>query len=70
MSNVVEDPQVNARYYHLTGEGIEWTKEVVPNRVFVDVDANGRAVGIEILGEPMSVDVALAVVRAATFKRE
>lgn len=43
------DRSVNAGYITLTGSKIERTLEIVPSTVLIDVDADGKLVGIEFL---------------------
>jgi uncharacterized protein YuzE len=45
------DGDVNALYYRLTCEAVDHTVNI-GDRVMVDVDAQGRAVGIEVLDPP------------------
>jgi len=43
------DEAAGAIYVHITKEKVVLTKEVYPNRVFLDMDENDELVGIEIL---------------------
>lgn len=61
---------VVSTYFHLSGEPIAWTKEVVPGLVLLDVDANGKAIGIETLDGPLDLTDALSIISAAHFSTE
>lgn len=55
-------------YFQLSAEPAVRTIEVKPVALLVDVDAEGRAVGIETLGNVLTLDDAVAVIRQARFE--
>lgn len=67
--HVVEEPpfRVTTGYYHLTGERIAWTREIVQDSVLVDLDRDGRVVGIETIGKGLDLDAAIKIIRAGRF---
>lgn len=59
--------RVGAAYLRLTSELVVRTVVIEPGSILVDVDAEGRAVGIETLGGVFDLTVASKIIRAAHF---
>jgi uncharacterized protein YuzE len=65
------DREVNAAYIRLTDGDVATTREVVPDNVWVDIDASGHFVGLEAINVehtdlPGLLEELIATLRAAS----
>jgi uncharacterized protein YuzE len=56
-----------ATYWHWSGEAIHSTVEVIPGTLHVDIDTQGRIVGIECVGRSLTDQDAWTILHMATL---